>query len=134
MQNAYYQTFDGGSFTFSNLLTSLNGLNPGASGNGLASMLLGFGSGGHPDGFRASIAVLAVPGILCPGHMAGHNKLTVNRGLRWEIPGVWKERYNRVASFNPHELNPDLAKRNHGEWPAHLWRAWISWTTPRTSP
>jgi hypothetical protein len=26
--------------------------------------------------------------------------------VRWEIPGVWQERYNRIASFNPTELNP----------------------------
>ena len=41
MQNTYYQTFDGGSFTFSNVITAQNALNAGASGNGLASMLLG---------------------------------------------------------------------------------------------
>ena len=36
------------------------------------------------------------------------NKLTITFGVRWEIPGVYKERYNRAASFNPHELNPAL--------------------------
>jgi len=32
----------------------------------------------------------------------------VTAGIRWEIPGVWSERYNRVASFSPRELNPAL--------------------------
>jgi len=36
------------------------------------------------------------------------SKLTLTAGIRWEIPGVWTERYNRVASFNPKEVNPAL--------------------------
>jgi len=29
-------------------------------------------------------------------------------GVRWGMPGVWHERCNRLASFNPAELNPAL--------------------------
>ena len=36
------------------------------------------------------------------------NKLTVTAGIRWEIPGVWTERFNRNSTFNPHEVNPAL--------------------------
>ena len=49
-------------------------------------------------------------------------RLTVTAGIRWEIPGVWRERYNRLASFNPTELNPAL-KGHYGEWAADLRRA-----------
>ena len=51
MQNGYYQTFDGGSFSFDNLFTSSNALNSGATGNGLASMLLGLGASGSETAF-----------------------------------------------------------------------------------
>jgi hypothetical protein len=33
------------------------------------------------------------------------NKLTVNLGVRWEIPGTWTERHNRLSVFNPNETN-----------------------------
>ena len=36
LQDTYYQTFDGGSFSFTNLFTAQNALNAGASGGRLA--------------------------------------------------------------------------------------------------
>ncbi|HLX45417.1 MAG TPA: hypothetical protein VKR43_18350, partial [Bryobacteraceae bacterium] len=36
------------------------------------------------------------------------NKLTLTMGLRYEIPGVYTERFNRQATFNPNEANPAL--------------------------
>jgi hypothetical protein len=108
MQNTYYQTFDGGSFSFSNTLTSQNGLNPGASGNGLASMLLGFGSSGSETAFSVPWESLHYQGYYAQDTWQATTKLTVTAGVRWEIPGVWSERYNRTASFNPQEINPAL--------------------------
>ncbi len=35
-------------------------------------------------------------------------KLTLTLGARWEIPGVYRERYNRQATFNFSEPNPAL--------------------------
>ena len=29
--------------------------------------------------------------------------------MRWEIPGVYTERFDRIASFNPDIVNPVLA-------------------------
>jgi hypothetical protein len=107
-QNTYYQTFDGGSFAFTNALTAQNGLNPGASGNGLASMLLGFGNSGSETAFSVPYESLRYQGYYAQDTWQATNKLTVTAGLRWEIPGVWSERYNRAASFNPHEVNPAL--------------------------
>jgi hypothetical protein len=51
MQNNYYQATAGGTFNFDNLFTSQNALSAGASGNGLASMLLGLGAGGSELSF-----------------------------------------------------------------------------------
>ena len=106
MQNTYYQTFDGGNFTFSNVITSQNALNPGASGNGLASMLLGYGTSGGENAFARPYESLRYQGYYAQDTWQVTPKLTLTYGVRWEIPGVWIERYNRIASFNPTETNP----------------------------
>jgi hypothetical protein len=105
MQNTYYQTFDGGSFAFTNALTAQNGLNPGATGNGLASMLLGLGNSGSETAFSRPWESLHYQGYYVQDTWQATAKLTVTAGIRWEIPGVWSERYKRVASFNPQEVN-----------------------------
>jgi hypothetical protein len=106
MQNTYYQTFDGGTLTFTNAITSQNALSPGASGNGLASALLGYGSTGSVSAFARPYESLRYQGYYAQDTWQATKKLTVTLGVRWEIPGVWQERYNRIASFNPSELNP----------------------------
>lgn len=109
MQNTYYQQFDGGSFAFTNLITSQNALNPGASGNGVASALLGFGNTGSETAFAKPYESLHYQGYYVQDTWQATNRLTLTVGIRWEIPGVWRERYNRIASFNPYELNPAAA-------------------------
>jgi hypothetical protein len=47
LQNDYYQATAGGTFSFDNLFTAQNALSSGATGNGLASMLLGYGASGN---------------------------------------------------------------------------------------
>ena len=101
MQNGYYQTFDGGSFSFTTALTCQNALNCGASGNGFASMLLGFGASGTETAFSRPWESLHYQGYYAQDVWQATPRLTVTAGIRWEIPGVWRERYNRLASFNP---------------------------------
>ena len=108
MQNGYYQTFDGGSFSFTTALTCQNALNCGASGNGFASMLLGFGASGTETAFSRPWESLHYQGYYAQDIWQATPRLTVTAGIRWEIPGVWRERYNRLASFNPSILNPAL--------------------------
>jgi len=106
MQNNYYQAPGGGAFQFDNLFTSQNALSAGASGNGLASLLLGYGSGGSALSFALPWQSLSYQAYFAQDTWQTTNKLTLTLGVRWEIPGVYKERYNRAVSFDPHELNP----------------------------
>lgn len=108
LQDTYYQTFDGGSFSFTNLFTASNALAPGASGNGLASMLLGYGASGSETAFSVPWESLHYQGYYAQDTWQVTNKLTLTYGVRWEIPGVWTERYNRNSTFNPSEVNPAL--------------------------
>ncbi|MFB3777189.1 MAG: carboxypeptidase regulatory-like domain-containing protein [Bryobacteraceae bacterium] len=106
MQNTYYQTFGGGSFAFTTAITSQNALNQGASGNGLASMLLGYGNSGSQTAFARPYESMHYQGYYVQDSWMATSKLTITAGVRWEIPGVWRERKDRIASFNPYEVNP----------------------------
>jgi hypothetical protein len=74
-------------------------------GNGLASMLLGWGTGDDQSDAAASWAYQSYGGFyqhdiqLAP-------KFTVNLGVRYELPVPEKERYNRASWFNPTIKSP----------------------------
>ncbi|MFL6416936.1 MAG: carboxypeptidase regulatory-like domain-containing protein, partial [Bryobacteraceae bacterium] len=108
LQTSYFQLIGGGTFNFDNLFTSQNALSPGATGNGLASFLLGYPSGGNVSTASKPLASMRYQGYFVDDTFQATNKLTVNVGLRWEIPGVYIERFGRMATFNPSEVNPAL--------------------------
>ena len=81
----------------------------GASGSGLASFLLGLSNNSSlVQTSLFTFAQLYYQGYFITDTWQATNKLTVTAGLRWEIPGVYRERYNRQAIFNPTEPNPAL--------------------------
>ena len=108
-QNGYYQNFDGGSLSTTINGTCANALNCGASGNGMASMLLGFGSAYSVSAFSFPWQSIHYQGYYVTDTWQTTPRFTVTLGLRYEIPGVYTERYNRNASINPSEVNPTLA-------------------------
>ncbi|HVW85805.1 MAG TPA: TonB-dependent receptor, partial [Bryobacteraceae bacterium] len=108
MQNDYYQATGGGTFTFDNLFTSQNALSAGATGNAFASLLLGYGASGNELSFGLPWQSLNYQGYYAQDTFQATTKLTLTLGVRWEIPGVYKERFNRTSVFNPHEINPAL--------------------------
>jgi len=98
VQENYYQPNEpGGSFSFNRKQTGLNPLSSSSSqGDGLASALVGFGSGG--------VDTIDYPTCQSAGYAAAYinddwrvsRRLTLNFGLRWDadIPRV--DRFNRI--------------------------------------
>jgi hypothetical protein len=93
--NYYQNNTTGGTFSFDNVFTSQNGLSPGSSGNSMASFLLGYASAGtvQTSPFTTFQAT---------------KRLTLTLGVRWEIPGVYTERFDRLVTFDPTLTNPAL--------------------------
>ena len=76
------------------------------SGNALASLLLGTGSGGDSQ-FRADMASsLRYYAGYVQDVWTVNERLTLNAGLRYEIQRPATERYDRVAWFNPDVRHP----------------------------
>jgi len=108
----YYQVASpGGDYYFDNTFTSGNPFNPGETGGSIADFLLG---GASPGGGFTPSAILTENITASTQHYQGYyvqddirvnDKLTVNAGLRWEIPGVWTERHNRLSNFDPNMTN-----------------------------
>jgi hypothetical protein len=95
-------------FNFSQGLTSGPAVLPGAttSGNALASLLLGTGSGGSAP-FPASLAEgHHYYGFYVQDAWRVNNRLTVNYGLRWDLQGPTTDRYNRFSTFQFNAPSP----------------------------
>jgi hypothetical protein len=110
MEMDYFQNNSpGGVFTFDNVLTSANAASPGTTGNGLASFELGYVSS------STSQTVQVAPPTFQTVYYQGYfgmdtwqitNKLTLNLGIRYEVPGVYVPRHGWGDTFNPKETNP----------------------------
>ena len=109
LYNNYYQNAQpGGSFSFDNIFTSRNASNPGGTGNSIASFLLGYASAGSQGVSPFTAAGQRYQGYFINDSWQIGKKLTVNLGLRWEIPGVFTERFDRQVAFRPDLPNPEL--------------------------
>jgi hypothetical protein len=97
---------ENGSFGFSDRETSLPGFYPG-TGHAFASFVLGaVDQGGRQvysttPGYRAKLFI-----FYGQDDWKATRKLTLNFGLRWEIPGVKKEAFDRMSGLDPTLPNP----------------------------
>jgi hypothetical protein len=115
LEMLYFQNnAPGGSFAFDpNMTASAPTGATGTSGNPFASFMLGYMVN---QANTASVVQIAPPSyttMYYQGYYVQDNwvitpKLTVNIGLRYEIPGVYRERHAFLATFNPTEANPVL--------------------------
>jgi hypothetical protein len=115
----YLQTNTGGGLiSFNGFWTQDNAKGAGTPGTGsdVADFLLGFGLGiGSPLGNQTSGAVNISGPVAGKQFYRGFyggdtwkvtNKLTLNLGFRYDLPGSWTERFDRLTYFNPSVANP----------------------------
>jgi outer membrane receptor protein involved in Fe transport len=96
----------GGTYAFSNLFTSQNALAAGATGNSFASFLLGYTNTGTQLIPNFTASQLRYEGFFVNDTWQFSGKLTVNLGLRYEIPGQWTERNDNMAVFDQTATSP----------------------------
>jgi len=99
--NYYQQNNPSGNFTFDALMTSTNPFAAAGTGNGFASFLLGYGTGGG-----VTNNALVAGQMLYRAYYAGDvwqatPRMTLSYGLRFEHMGPWSERYDRMIVLLP---------------------------------
>jgi hypothetical protein len=96
-ENYYQPAYPGGNFSFSRKQTGLNPLSSSSSqGDGLASALLGFGSGGAVTVDYPTCQMSGYAGVYINDDWRVSRKLTVNVGLRWDADIPRTDRFNRI--------------------------------------
>ena len=97
-----------GAFSFSSGFTQQNALTASAaSGSPIASMLLGYASGGSVAYNIATAFEQKYLGFFIHDDWRVNSRLTLNLGVRWDYESPMSERYNRQnAGFATNQTNP----------------------------
>ena len=106
--NYFQNNSPGGVFQFNNTATGLDGTSPGSTGDGFASFLLGIPSGGTYQASSYTYGRSHYQAYFAEDTWQASEKLTLNLGVRWELPGVFTERDDLLTTFNPDVVNPLL--------------------------
>lgn len=109
LEEQYFQNNSpGGTFAFDNTNTGRSATNATGSGHPFASFLLGYTASGSVQIAPTTYNTVYYQGYYAQDNWVVNQHLTLNIGLRYEIPGTYRERNNRQATFNPTEVNPVL--------------------------
>ena len=112
----YFQNNNvGGTFTFANNPTALDGTAPGATGDPFASFLIGQPTGGTYQSSNFNYGLYAYQVYFVEDSWQMNPRLTVNLGMRLEKPGAYFETEDRLVTFNPDLVNPLLAGKTNPE-------------------
>jgi len=103
--NYYQQNNPSGSFNFDALFTAVNPLAAAGTGNGFASFLLGYGSGGGLTHNSFVAGQMIYRGYYVGDQMQVNSRLTLNFGIRLEQMGPWSERFDRLVVLLPNAEN-----------------------------
>lgn len=76
------------------------------SGNGIASLLLGTGSGGNAPIGAATAVTAGYHGAYIQDSWRFNRRLTLHLGLRWEVQTARTERFNRLNNFEFNAVSP----------------------------
>jgi len=135
----------GGTFTADSSFTSgapfapsSSPLSPSKSGFAFASWLLGFPASGSAQEPALSAGIMNYYGLYINDTFRLNTKLTLNYGLRWEQPGSFSEKKDRLTVIDlgmPQtalsqatglNLKGGLALVNSNQWPHRTWQA-LNW-------
>src|SRR5206468_5602366 len=97
-----------GSFNFDSNMTTASPFAP-SGGDGFASFLLGFGTGGGLTSNAFVAGQQIYRGYYVGDQYQISSRLTLNYGLRVEQMGPWSERFDRMVVLIPNEANPVTA-------------------------
>ena len=118
LEEEYFQNNSpGGVFAFDNIFTGKSASSAAGTGNPFASFMLGYAASGTVQIAPTTYSTLYYQGFYVTDSWAVSNRLTLTLGVRYEIPGVYRERNKRIASFNPKEVNPVLGAVSIGGKP-----------------
>ena len=120
--NYFQNNNPSGAFSFDTGFTSQNPSNQGSSGAAFASFLLGYPNNSstvQTSPFTAGS--IRYQGYFVTDTMQVTQKLTLTLGVRWEIPGVYTERFDRLVTFDPKSAESGIAGSYH-QWPTRQWR------------
>ena len=113
--NYFQNNNTGGTFTFSNAPTALDGTNPGSTGDPFASFLIGQPTGGTYQSSSFTYGRSTYQAYFAEDSWQVNSRLTVTAGLRLESPGAYTETNDSLATFNPDLPNPLLTGRTNPE-------------------
>ena len=95
-----------GSFSFNNAFTSANGTTSSPTGNGFASFLLGTPASGSIGTAIRTGVVNDYRALYVNDTYQVSRRLTLTLGLRWELPGMYTEKRNRLTELLPDATDP----------------------------
>jgi hypothetical protein len=95
-----------GSFAFDTAFTSLDGTAATTTGASMASFMLGYPASGNILATLWSGMYSWYEGFYFGDTWAVNNKLTLNYGVRWELPGAFLERHDNATVFLPTKTDP----------------------------
>ena len=128
--NYFQNNNPAGAFSFDGGFTSQNPSNQASSGAAFASFLLGYPNNSttvQTSPFTAGS--IRYQGYFATDTMQISQRFTLTLGVRWEIPGVYTERFDRLVTFNPNLPNPELQGRTINGQPVN--GAFVLVNTPR---
>ncbi|MGO8788816.1 MAG: carboxypeptidase regulatory-like domain-containing protein [Terriglobia bacterium] len=112
LRNNYYQTNQPtGVWQFDRAMTAANPLASGiTTGNGMASLELGWGSNSSNSGTLVTPSQMAnqifYNAMYISDTLQATHRLTLNLGLRYDLQGNWTERFNRILDWYPNAASP----------------------------